>query len=113
MENKDIQPYNDDFKNKAFLKEEAYLRAKEKVKKIVGFYWHLAVFIVVNAFIIITIVVNGGSLWHFGTWATPLFWGIGLLFHFLGVFGVTFLFGKDWEERKIREFMEKDKSEWE
>ncbi|MCB4799533.1 2TM domain-containing protein [Neotamlana laminarinivorans] len=113
MQNTDIQPYNNEFKNKEFLKEEAYLRAKEKVKKIVGFYWHLAVFIVVNAFIIFTIVVNGGSLWHFGTWATPLFWGIGLLFHFLGVFGVTFLFGKDWEERKIREFMEKDKNNWE
>jgi len=117
----DIQPYNDspdfgkrDFGNRDFAKEEAYMRAKKKLEKLVGFYWHLAVYIIVNAFIIILITVNSSqSFFSFGTWATAFFWGIGLLFHFLGVFGPGFMFGKDWEERKIKEFMDRDRSNWE
>lgn len=106
----------DNFSEQRFREEDAYLRAKKKLEKLVGFYWHLAVYIVVNMFIIIMVVVNtdpGESIWQFGTFATAFFWGIGLLFHFLGVFGPGFLFGKNWEERKIKEFMEKDKQNWE
>ena len=40
-----------------FNKEEAYLRAKKKLKKLKGFYWHLAAYIVVNIFLI----VNGST----------------------------------------------------
>ena len=40
--------------------------------------------------------------------------GIGVLFHGMKVFNYMPFFGKDWEEKKIQEFMEKDKSEkWE
>lgn len=111
MKKYDLEPYREeDSLEKQYLKEEAYLRAKEKVKKIMGFYWHLASYIIVNLFIIIVIVTNGGKLFSFGTFATPIFWGIGLLFHFLSVFGPDFLFGKNWEERKIKEYMEKEQN---
>lgn len=96
-----------------FLREEAYLRAQKKVKALVGFYWHFASYIIVNVFIIILIVSNGGKLFSFGTFATAIFWGIGLFFHFLGVFGPDFLFGKNWEKKKIEEFMEKERQHWE
>lgn len=92
--------------------EEAYLRAKKKVEKIVGFYWHLASYIIINIVIIFIIVYYGGSLRSFGTYSTAFFWGIGLLFHGLGVFGPDFLFGKQWEAKKIKEFMDKDKQDW-
>ena len=106
---KAIEPYN----NKQFKEEEAYMRAKKRLEKVVGFYWHLAVYIVVNLFLIILIGVNSGeSFFHFGTFATPFFWGIGLLFHFLGVFGPNFMFGKNWEQRKIKEFMDKERQTW-
>lgn len=36
-------------------------------------------------------------------------WGIGLLIHAFSVFG-TKMFLKDWEEKKIKELMEKDKN---
>lgn len=36
-------------------------------------------------------------------------WGIGLAFHALGAFNHSLLFGKNWEDRKIREFIEKEK----
>jgi hypothetical protein len=112
MKRYDIEPYEGQGSGYNYQKEEAYLRAKKKLDKIVGFYWHFAVYIVVNLFLIILIGVNSDEgLWHFGTFATPLFWGIGLIFHFLGVFGPNFMFGKDWEQRKIKEFMDKDREE--
>lgn len=112
MEN-NLEPYNDQsFRNK-FQKEEAYLRAQKKVKSLVGFYWHLASYIIVNLFIIIILVSNGVDFFSFGTFATAFFWGIGLFFHFLGVFGADFLFGKSWEERKIKKYMEKERQRWE
>ena len=96
-----------------FNKEEAYLRAKKKVDSIKGFYWHLAVFVVVNIIIILlNAYYNKNGFWSFGTFSTAFFWGIGLLFHFLGVFGADFLFGKNWEEKKIKEFMDKDRQNW-
>ena len=56
----------------------------------------------------------GEQFWDFGTFATAFFWGIGLAFHALGVFTENVFFGKDWEERKVREFMEKEKHQkWE
>ena len=96
-----------------FVKEEAYLRAQKKVKALVGFYWHLAWYIIVNIVIILLVVTNGGRLFSFGTFATAIFWGIGLFFHFLGVFGPDFMFGKNWEKKKIEQFMEKERQRWE
>jgi hypothetical protein len=98
------------------VREEAYLRAKKKLEKIKGFYWHLAAYIVVNGFIIISVFLNldeGQRFWRFGTFTTAAFWGIGLLFHFMGVFGTDYIFGKRWEDRKIQEYMDKDKRKWE
>lgn len=94
-----------------YRKEDAYLRAQKRLKEIKGFYWHAFWYVVVNIFLIIVIASNNnGNIWHFGTFSTPLFWGIGLGFHALGVFGKNLLFGKSWEERKIKEYMEKDKN---
>lgn len=114
MEDYKLEPYNRESKRTTYSREEAYLRAKKRLDKLVGFYWHLAVYIVVNVFLIVLIAVNSsGNIWNFGTFATAFFWGIGLLFHFLGVFGPNFFFGKDWEERKIEEFIRKEERRWE
>ena len=92
-----------------FYSEEAYRRAKRKVEKIMGFYKHLAVYLVVNIFLIIIVGMNSEyGFNHYSTYTTAFFWGIGLAFHFLQVFGRDVLFNEDWEEKKIREFIEKD-----
>ena len=99
-----------------FNKEEAYIRAKKRLDKLKGFYWHLGAYLGVNTFLIVMIVWNSGgieSIWHFGTFATPFFWGIGLFFHFLGVFGRNIIFSKEWEDRKIKKYMDRDKRFWE
>lgn len=112
-----MENYNPERNNQFdYEQQEAYSRAKKKLDKLKGFYWHLASYIAVNLFIIISIGINldeGESIWRFGTFATAIFWGIGLLFHFLGVFGPDVVFGKDWEDRKIQEYMDKDKRNWE
>jgi len=113
MENYNIEPYDKDKVSKDFRREDAYIRAKKKVDDLKGFYWHLAVYIVVNAFLIILIGTNSsGGYFSFGAWSTAFFWGIGLFFHFIGVFGPNFMFGKDWEQRKIDEYMKKDQDKW-
>ena len=92
-------------------------RAHKKVKAIKGFYSHLIVYIFVNAFIIISLYVNldkGEQFWHFSTFSTPFFWGIGLFFHGLNVFKKNVFLGTKWEERKIQEFMnENQTTKWE
>ena len=100
-----------------FNKEEAYLRAKKKFDKLKGFYWHLAAYVIVNIFLIVmgstTYLYKNESFWELETFATPLFWGIGLAFHALGVYGPDLLFGKKWEDKKVDEYMNKDKRNWE
>lgn len=99
------------YETKNYKKEQAYMRAKKRVKDIKGFYWHAFWYVAVNIFIITIIAVNqdNGDIWHFGTFTTAIFWGIGLAFHALSVFGKNALFSKHWEERKIKEYMDKDK----
>ncbi|MDP5092585.1 MAG: 2TM domain-containing protein [Polaribacter sp.] len=100
-----------------FKTEQSYIRAKKRVKEIKGFYTHLVVFIVINLFISGTAIYgnlrSGDSLVEaisgFGVYSTFLFWGIGMFFHWLSVFGFKSIgFGRDWEERKIKEYMEKE-----
>ena len=112
MRQNKIGQYNTDSSHEDFIKGEAYRRAKKKLDKLKGFYWHLASYIAVNIFLITVIAINSnGNIWNFGTFTTAFFWGIGLGFHALGIFGKDFLFGKRWEERKIKEYMEKNREE--
>jgi hypothetical protein len=79
------------------------------VEALKGFYIHAAVFVLVNIglFVInLLVVYRGNDPWWF-YW--PLIgWGIGLGIHALNVFGFGGRMGRNWEERKTREFMDKD-----
>jgi hypothetical protein len=68
---------------------EAYRQAQKRVKDRMGFYWHLATYVIVNGFLIaiylLTSLADGGLYYPWFIW--PLAgWGIGLLLNFLGVF---------------------------
>ena len=101
------------------LDNDRYERAKQRVKKIKGFYWHLVSYFIVNMFISCSKIVsnmNDGesfsdAFFDFGTFALWVFWGIGIFFHAFGVFGKHLLFGEEWEQRKIQEFMKKEKQQ--
>ncbi|MBO6201875.1 2TM domain-containing protein [Epilithonimonas ginsengisoli] len=89
-----------------------YLEAKKRVKQLKGFYSHLTIYILVNLLIVFINIQDlkpGESYFKVENFITLFFWGIGLLAHAMGVFVPQFVLGKNWEERKIRELMEKDK----
>ncbi len=95
-----------------------YNRALKRMKDIKGFYSHLVVYLVVN---LLLILAHMGVFTHGivnidiaskSSFMTPFFWGIGLFFHGLYVFQHKFRFFRDWEERKIKEYMEKDEEEF-
>jgi len=95
-----------------YRKEDAYLRAQKRLKELKGFYGHAFWYVAVNLFIIIMVALNSnGSIWNFGTFTTAFFWGIGLAFHALSVFGKNFFFSKSWEDKKIREYLEKEEKD--
>ncbi|MDR5589995.1 2TM domain-containing protein [Christiangramia sp. SM2212] len=85
--------------------ENAYFKAKQRVKEIKEFYGNLISYCVVIPFLIF---VNYYTYWEFQWFWFPLFgWGLGLTIHGFSVFG----YGSNWEERKIRELMEKDQAQ--
>ncbi|TKJ42284.1 histidine kinase [candidate division LCP-89 bacterium B3_LCP] len=86
-----------------------YERARKRVEEIKGFYTHLLVYVLVNIFLVLFNWFSSPGHWWF-QW--PLIgWGIGLAVHWLSIFGLGSFLGKEWEERKIKEIVEKDKGE--
>ena len=84
--------------------EEVYRLARQRVEEKKGFYTHLIVYILVNILLIL--------IWFFTEADFPWFifplggWGIGLLFHFLGVF-VFSRGGGAWEKKEIEKEAER------
>ncbi len=79
-----------------------YLRAKKRVEDLKGFYGNLISYCCVIPFLIF---INYKTYWGFQWFWFPVFgWGIGLAVHAFTVFG----YGSNWEERKIRELMDKE-----
>lgn len=112
MENKQNQ--YDSFLNRT--QEERYDIAFKRVQKIKGFYVHLLVYVLVNLGLIAMRAYRmdtlDGNFWNWQTLNTAFFWGIGLVAHGASVFGKDLFLGKDWEKRKMDEFLkEEDKNQ--
>lgn len=87
-----------------------YQAAKKRVKKIKGFYGHLASYFIMGVFFfVMNMSTSPDAFWfHF-----PMMgWGIGLAFHYIGVFGVPGLgaLDQEWEKREIEKEMIRLKS---
>ena len=88
-----------------FDRENRYLRAKERVNEIKGFYGNLLAYLIVIPIL---------AFFNYKTTTFPwvIFpatgWGIGVLIHGLSAFGYFPFLGKDWERRKIKEYMAND-----
>jgi hypothetical protein len=94
---------------------EKYARAQERVTQIKKFYKHLIFYVMINFFFIgrrIYIDISSGlsfeevftdiSTFYFFFW-----WGVLVIVHAAKVFGFHSLFNKDWENRKMKEYMNK------
>ena len=86
--------YNDENK--------AYFRAKKRVEELKGFYGNvISYFCIIPFLIFINLRYSPGFQWF---WFSALGWGFGVVMHAFKVFG----YSSDWEERKIREILEKE-----
>lgn len=89
-----------------YNEREQYESAKKRVKEIKEFYSHLLAYVVVNLFLMaVNLLTSPEHLWFF--WPM-LGWGIGIAVHALKTFNLMPFLGKDWEERKLKEFMEEE-----
>ena len=85
--------------------DNAYFKARQRVKEIKEFYGNLVSYCVVIPFLIF---INYSTYWGFQWfWFPMLGWGLGLTIHGFSVFG----YGAAWEERKIKELMEKEQQQ--
>ncbi|MCM4165723.1 MULTISPECIES: 2TM domain-containing protein [unclassified Arenibacter] len=88
-------------------RENKYFRAKERVAAIKKFYMGLMSYFVFIGFL--AALNYWTDQWRYPWFLWAAFgWGIGLVFHAIKVFGLSPFFGKNWEERKIKEYMEED-----
>ncbi|MGB5316178.1 MAG: 2TM domain-containing protein [Robiginitalea sp.] len=101
--------------NSMETRESKYLRAKERVEELKKFYGNLTAYIfVITLLAVINYLTNDWRYMWF-LWAA-FGWGIGLFFHAFRTFGWNPFFSRDWEDRKIREYMEEEEktnSRWE
>lgn len=89
--------YNDEAK--------AYYRAKKRVEELKGFYGNVISYCCVIPFLVfINLRFSPGFQWF---WFSALGWGFGVAMHAFKVFG----YSSDWEERKIREILEKENNQ--
>lgn len=99
--------------------KDLYEIAQKRIKEIKGFYVHLLVYFMINIFIFVfnsNILSEKSIHIEFGQLSLPFFWGIGLFAHWASVFGPNLFLGKNWEEKKIKEILEKEKqqrNQWE
>ena len=79
-----------------------YHKAKKRVEELKGFYMHILVYIIL---IPLWIFINYKTYWDFKWFWFPIFgMGVSIIIHAFKVFS----YNNDWEERKIKEIMEKE-----
>ncbi len=88
------------------MDDQQYETAKKRVEDLKGFYIHLTVYVVIMTFLAIVNLFTTPNFWWFLFIA--FFWGIGLVSNALSVFSRRGFFSKEWEERKIRKYMEEE-----
>ena len=91
---------------KDFTETDRYYDAQKKVKEIKAFYEHLTVYVLTNPIVIVVnFMTSPEYLWCL--WSL-MGWGMALIIHGLHVFSLPPFFNKKWEEKKIREILEKE-----
>lgn len=89
-----------------YISDKRYQKAKERVEAIKGFYGNLTAYCIVIPFL---------AWLNFRTTTFPwaifpaMGWGFGLLMHGMEAYGYNPLWGKRWEEKKIKELMDNEK----
>ncbi len=92
--------------SETYISEKRYKLAKKRVEEIKIFYLHFGIYLIcVPIFIYLNYLSKAGFPWAIFPIAG---WGIGVVSHASEAFNYNPFFGKKWEERKIRELMDKE-----
>ena len=91
--------------------DDSYVRARNHVDELKAFYYSLVSYIFVIPFLIF---INYKTYWDFHWFWFPLLgWGLGLAIQGFRVFVDNGAFGRNWEKRKLEQFMrEEEKKHW-
>lgn len=85
-----------------------YKKAKKKAQEIRSFYINLACYCtVIPVLVFINLYFTPEYYWFV---FSMLGWGLGLFFHAMGAFGWSPFLGKDWEQRKLQQFIDEEKN---
>ncbi|WP_103865431.1 MULTISPECIES: 2TM domain-containing protein [Aquimarina] len=90
--------------------QKRYEKAKTRVEILKKFYNNLLSYILVISFL-------AGINYYQNQWSHTWFlwaafgWGIGIAFHAMKAYRINPMFNEDWEERKIREYMDEEKDD--
>lgn len=79
-----------------------YQRAKEKVKGLKDFYSNLVSYCLVMPLLAYINYITTSFPWAL---FPAVGWGIGLISHWMNAIGYHPVLGRNWEERKIKEYM--------
>ncbi|MFI1745714.1 2TM domain-containing protein [Thalassobellus sediminis] len=89
--------------------DDSYLRARNHVDELKGFYYSLISYCLVIPFLIF---INYKTSWDFQWFWFPMAgWGLGLTIQGFRVFVNDKAFGRRWEEKKIKEFMQDEEED--
>ncbi len=88
---------------KSFIEDKRYKKAKERVEAIKGFYGNLISYCIVLPFLAYLNYRTSDFPWVIFPF---VFWGLGVVAHGMEAFGYNPIWGKRWEEKKMRKFME-------
>ncbi|NQX82869.1 MAG: 2TM domain-containing protein [Flavobacteriaceae bacterium] len=89
-----------------YSEENKYLRAKEKLDNLKGFYYNIVSFcLVIPTLAFINFRFSPNQIWFY---YNMIGWGIGILIHALYIFGRNPFISKNWEQNKIQELINND-----
>lgn len=86
--------------------DSSYLRARQHIDDLKVFYYGIISYCLVIPFLIF---INYKTSWDFKWFWFPMIgWGIGLVINAFKVYVSEGVFGRDWEARKIKQFMDQE-----
>lgn len=86
-------------------KDPRYEDARRQVREVRAFYMHALTYVLVIGFLAaLNLITSPGRLWFL--WAA-FGWGIGVCAHGFNTFALCGFLGPDWEQRKMREYLER------
>ena len=90
--------------------DDTYVRARNYVEELKHLYYNIISYCLVIPFLIF---INYQTSWDFKWFWFPIFgWGIGIGIQAFRLFINNGAYGRDWEKRKIEQFMREEENKW-